>query len=91
QSAFGVARRTQIDTTKTESTTLDVERMSWEETPAKAKAKRLKVVKAKTAADRFKAATAKTAASGGKVMKEQPVSEMAQAVFDLLLEEGVIR
>ncbi|ENI4127872.1 electron transfer flavoprotein subunit beta [Vibrio fluvialis] len=91
QSAFGVARRTQIDTTKTESTTLDGERMSWEETPAKAKAKRLKVVKAKTAADRFKAATAKTAASGGKVMKEQPVSEMAQAVFDLLLEEGVIR
>ncbi|MDW6004130.1 electron transfer flavoprotein subunit beta [Vibrio mangrovi] len=91
QSAFGIARRAQIDVSKVDSVTLDNEWMNWEETPAKPKVKRLKVVKAKTAADRFKAATAKTASSGGQVIKDQPVSDMAKAVFDLLLEEGVIR
>ena len=48
-------------------------------------------MKAASAADRFKAATAKAAPSGGKVLKDQPVSDMAQAIFDLLLEEEVIR
>ncbi|MCL9783381.1 electron transfer flavoprotein subunit beta [Vibrio sp. S4M6] len=91
QNAFGLARRTHIDITKSESTTLDNERMSWQTMPAKARAKRLKVVKAKTAAERFKAATVKASASGGRVMKDQSVQEKAQAVFDLMLEEGVIR
>jgi len=91
QSAFGIARRAEIDVSNSTANTIDEERISWVETPAKPKAKRMKVVKAKTAADRFKAATAKAASSGGQVMKDQPVSEMAKAVFDLLLEEGVIR
>ncbi|RQW62198.1 electron transfer flavoprotein subunit beta [Vibrio viridaestus] len=90
QSAFGRARHCEIDKQTVENLLLDKEQVEWKVTPAKPKAKRLKVVKAKNAADRFKAATAKTASSGGKVIKDKPVTEMAQAVFDLLLEEGVI-
>jgi electron transfer flavoprotein beta subunit len=51
----------------------------------------MKVIKAKTAADRFKAATAKPVGGGGKVMKDETPAEKAQAIFDLLLEEKVIR
>ncbi len=90
QSAFGRARQCDIVTEEVDGKQLDQERMSWEVSIAKPKAKRLKVVKAKSAADRFKAATAKAESTGGKVLKDQPVSEMAQVVFDLLLEEGVI-
>lgn len=90
QSAFGRARKCDIVTEEVADKTLDQVKVHWEETKAKPKAKRLKVVKAKSAADRFKAATAKTESSGGKVLKDQPMPEMAQAVFDLLLEEGVV-
>ncbi|WMN89968.1 electron transfer flavoprotein subunit beta [Vibrio parahaemolyticus] len=90
QSAFGRARRCEIVTEEVEGKQLDKERLTWETSIAKPKAKRLKVVKAKSAADRFKAATAKAESTGGKVLKDQPVSEMAQVVYDLLLEEGVV-
>ena len=90
QSAYGRARQCQVVRQTMEEQSVDSEKMNWEESPAKAKAKRLKVVKAKSAADRFKAATAKSESSGGKVLQEQPIAEMAQAVFDLLLEEGVV-
>ncbi|WP_237461867.1 hypothetical protein [Pluralibacter gergoviae] len=49
------------------------------------------MVKAKTAADRFRAATAKSQSAGGRVLRDKPACEMAQAIFDLLLEEGVVR
>lgn len=91
QSAFGRARRCDIVTEEMSGKQLDQERMTWEVSIAKPKAKRLKVVKAKSAADRFKAATAKAESTGGKVLKGQPASEMAQVVYDLLLEEGVIQ
>ncbi len=90
QSAFGRARKCNMVTEQVADKSIDQIKASWDESPAKPKAKRLKVVKAKSAADRFKAATAKTESSGGKVLKEQPVTEMAQAVLDLLLEEGVV-
>ncbi|PWI33559.1 electron transfer flavoprotein subunit beta [Vibrio albus] len=90
QSAYGRARHCDIEARMVGEAVPDQVRQSWEETEAKPKLKRLKVVKAKSAADRFKAATAKTESSGGRVLKDKPVSEMAQAVFDLLLEEGVI-
>ncbi len=90
QSAFGRVKYCDIVTQEPSERILDQEKVNWEVSEAKPKAKRLKVVKAKSAADRFKAATAKAESSGGKVLNNQPIEEMAQAVFDLLLEEGVI-
>ncbi|WP_084629043.1 electron transfer flavoprotein subunit beta [Neptunomonas japonica] len=90
QSAFGPASRALIEQQQA-SSDADAVRSEWSELPARKRPKRLKVVKAKTAADRFKAATAKPQGSGGKVLKDEPVTEQAQAIFDLLLEEGVLR
>ncbi|WP_432695875.1 electron transfer flavoprotein subunit beta [Marinobacterium sp. YM272] len=91
QSAFGPASRAEMEAKDAGVEVLDEVQASWSEAPARKRPKRLKVVKAKTAADRFKAATAKSSGDGGKVLRDKPASEMAQAVFDLLLEEGVIR
>lgn len=90
QSAYGPARRAAIDGVPVTPVS-DDERNSWSEAPARKRPKRLKVVKAKTAADRFKAATAKSQGDGGKVIKDKPAREQAQAILDLLIEEGVIR
>jgi electron transfer flavoprotein beta subunit len=90
QSAFGPGRRAQLDAMPWVETP-DSERAQWQEAPARKRPKRLKMVKAKTAAERFKAATAKSQGTGGRVIKDQPPMEQAQAIFDLLLEEGVIR
>lgn len=90
QSAFGRARKCDIVTHEVAEHVVDQERITWEESIAKPKAKRLKVVKAKSAADRFKAATAKAESTGGKIIKGEPVADMAQAVLDLLIEEGVV-
>jgi len=91
QSAFGPGSRAGLDGQPLVRETVDEVRADWTESPARKRPKRLKVVKAKTAADRFKAATAKSQGGGGKVLRDKPVAEMAQAVFDLLLEEGVLR
>ena len=90
QSAFGPASRAVMDALSVSAET-DAVRAEWSEVPARKRPKRLKVVKAKTAADRFKAATAKSQGDGGKVMQNEPAAEQAQAIFDLLLEEGVLR
>jgi electron transfer flavoprotein beta subunit len=86
QSAFGPAMRGLINAQQGHSED-DSERLQWQTTQAKKRPKRLKIVKAKTAADRFKAATAK-AAGGGKVVHGS--EESAQAIFDLLVDEGVL-
>ncbi len=90
QSAYGPARRAAIDGVPV-TPVLDDQRNGWSEAPARKRPKRLKVVKAKTAADRFKAATAKSQGDGGKVIKDKPAREQAQAILDLLIEEGVLR
>jgi electron transfer flavoprotein beta subunit len=90
QSAYGPGRRAQLDAMPWVETP-DTERSQWQTAPARKRPKRLKMVKAKTAAERFKAATAKSQGTGGRVIKDQPPMEQAQAIFDLLLEEGVIR
>ncbi|NRA52682.1 MAG: electron transfer flavoprotein subunit beta [Gammaproteobacteria bacterium] len=87
QSAFGPAMRGQINA-ETSHSEDDIERLQWQTAPAKKRPKRLKIVKAKTAADRFKAATAKAAGGGGKVV--HGTQESAQAIFDLLKEEGML-
>jgi electron transfer flavoprotein beta subunit len=59
--------------------------------PAKPRPKRLKVIKAKTGAERMKAATAKASGGGGQVLKDVSPQAGAEAIFKLLLEEGVLR
>ncbi len=90
QSAFGPGMRATM-AKQAGADSVDVLRADWQEAPAKPRPKRLKVVKAKTAADRFKAATAKPAGGSGKVMKNETAEEKAKAIFDLLIEEKVIR
>ncbi len=90
QSAFGPASRALMDI-EVVNGSVDPVRQSWEEAPARKRPKRLKVVKAKTAAERFKAATAKPQGEGGKVMKNESAAEQAQAIFEMLKEEGVLR
>jgi electron transfer flavoprotein beta subunit len=87
QSAFGPAMRGQFEAILASSFT-DEESSCWQKADAKKRPKRLKIIKAKTAADRFKAATAKASGSGGKVV--YGVEESAQAILDLLVEEGLV-
>jgi electron transfer flavoprotein beta subunit len=86
QSAFGPAMRGQFEATLG-ATFTDQECTKWQKAEAKKRPKRLKIIKAKTAADRFKAATAKASGGGGKVV--HGVEESAQAILDLLVEEGL--
>lgn len=90
QSAYGPASRAVMDIEIVNSST-DQLREGWSDAPARKRPKRLKVIKAKTAAERFKAATAKSQGEGGRVMQNEPAVEQAQAIFDLLKEEGVLR
>ena len=53
--------------------------------------RRLKVIKAKTGAERMKAATARASGGGGQVLKDVSPQEGAEAIFKLLIEEGVLR
>lgn len=90
QSAFALGLRASIESVESVGE-VDQIRVDWQESVAKSRPKRLKTVKAKTAAERFKAATAKPEGGTGKVMKNETPKEKARAIFDLLLEEKVIR
>lgn len=90
QSAFGAARRATI-TEQTVDAPVDETRLDWQQSPAKAKPKRLNVVKAKNAADRFKAATAKPAGQGGQVINSGTDREKADAIMQMLLSENLVR
>ncbi|WP_417705319.1 electron transfer flavoprotein subunit beta [Pseudomonas sp.] len=90
QSAFGPARRGQIEAH--EVTVIDDPLLAEASLqPAKPRPKRLKVIKAKTGAERMKAATAKASGGGGQVLKDVSPQEGAEAIFKLLIEEGVLR
>ncbi|MEJ2043470.1 MAG: electron transfer flavoprotein subunit beta [Reinekea sp.] len=89
QSAYGPASRGMISSVTVTDPVAGVEQ--WQYAPAQKRPKRLKQVKAKTAADRFKAATAKTQGDGGRVMKSESTDEKAQAILDMLVEEGVLK
>ncbi|MFM2479770.1 electron transfer flavoprotein subunit beta [Celerinatantimonas sp. YJH-8] len=91
QYAYGVARRVKIEVLPVSEPVLDQVRADWQASPAKPRPKRLKVIKAKTAAERFKAATVRSQNESGKVMRDESIEAKAQAVFELLLEEGVLR
>lgn len=90
QSAFGPASRAALSIQTCAIEKDDVSE-NWTETPARKRPKRLKIIKAKTAAERFKAATAKPQGESGKVMVKESNQEKAEEIFNLLIEEKVIR
>ncbi|WP_221796261.1 electron transfer flavoprotein subunit beta [Oceanobacter mangrovi] len=60
--------------------------------PARKRPKRIaRAKKAKTAADRFKAATAKSASKGGAVLVKESAEEKAEAIYQMLLSQGVLK
>lgn len=90
QSAFGPARRGQLQAC--EVAIVDDSLLAEAQLQAaRPRPKRLKVIKAKTGAERMKAATAKAAGGGGQVLKEVSPQAGAEAIFKLLVEEGVLR
>ncbi|AIN61496.1 electron transfer flavoprotein subunit beta [Pseudomonas soli] len=90
QSAFGPARRGVL--AAREVVVVDDPLLAEDALqPARPRPKRLKVIKAKSGADRMKAATAKASGGGGKVLKDVSAQEGAEAIFKLLVEEGVLR
>jgi electron transfer flavoprotein beta subunit len=90
QSAFGPARRGQLH--PCEVAIIDDSLLTEAQLqPARPRPKRLKVIKAKTGAERMKAATAKATGGGGQVLKEVSPQVGAEAIFKLLLDEGVLR
>lgn len=90
QYAYGAARRATLSETPVLAT-IDADRQSWLQSPAKPRPKRLNVVKATSAADRFKAATAKPQGQGGQVIKDGTDREKAERILAFLTNEGVVR
>ena len=90
QSAFGPARRGNLEALPA-ATQADPLLVAGQFQPARPRPKRLKVIKAKTGAERMKAATAKAAGGSGQVLKDVSPEAGAEAIFNLLIEEGVLR
>lgn len=90
QLAFARARRGEIDEQQPGASRRDADSNRWQWQDAKPRPKRLKVARAKTAADRFKQATAKAQGGKGQIIRNDPQAA-AQAIYDLLVEEGVLR
>ena len=90
QSAFGPARRGQVQGRET-ALVADSLLAEAQLQPARPRPKRLKMIKAKTGAERMKAATAKASGGGGQVLKDASPQAGAEAIFKLLLDEGVLR
>ena len=90
QSAFGPARRAEIEATSVAAEP-DRELAEWQLAPARKRPKRLKIVKAASARDRFKAAAAKAEGGSGQVLEGVSAEQGAEAILKLLNEEGVLR
>ncbi|MBZ9540324.1 electron transfer flavoprotein subunit beta [Modicisalibacter tunisiensis] len=90
QSAFGPARRGTL-ADETRAVEADDALAAWTLAPARPRPKRLKIVKATSARERFKAAAAKAEGGGGQVLTDVTPEEGAEAIFNLLKEEGVLR
>jgi electron transfer flavoprotein beta subunit len=90
QSAFGPARRGVLKASEVVQVSDELLAASQLQ-PAKSRPKRLKIIKAKTGAERMKAATAKAVGGSGQVLSGLSAQDSAEAIFKLLLEEGVLR
>ncbi len=90
QSAYGPAQRGELAVSEVDI----VEDTLWTTAQlqaAKPRPKRLKVIKAKSGADRMKAATAKASGGGGQVLVGGTAQAGAEAILQMLVEEGVVR
>ncbi|OLO03983.1 hypothetical protein [Salinicola socius] len=94
QSAFGPARRGRIelvtDLALASEARVDAARRDWQWEPARARPKRLKVVKSTNARDRFRAAAAKSSASNGQVLTDLTSEEAADKLIAYLRAEKVL-
>ncbi|GLX89346.1 electron transfer flavoprotein subunit beta [Pseudomonas fragi] len=90
QSAYGPAIRGSVDAQAVEVTDGNLSTSPVLQ-PAKPRPKRLKVIKAKSGAERMKAATAKATSGQGQVLQGISAEDSAQAILNLLIEEGVLR
>lgn len=89
QTAFGMARRGQVNVIEgIEGTPPTV--LPWQERPARRRPKRLKVMAGGSAADRLKAASQMQAGKGALMVDPDP-DEAARAIYDYLVEEGIIK
>jgi len=90
QSAFGPARRGQLqvqEAAPADDPLLAVATLQ----PARPRPKRLKVVSAGNAAERMRAATRKATGGGGQTLEGVSPQAAAEAIFNVLLDEGVLR
>ena len=90
QSAYGPATRGVVEAVVVQAIADDLSTNGVLQ-PAKPRPKRLKVIKAKSGAERMKAATAKAAGGSGQVLKGLSAEGSAQAILNVLVEEGVLR
>lgn len=90
QSAYGPATRGVVEAVVVQAIADDLSTNGVLQ-PAKPRPKRLKVIKAKSGAERMKAATAKSAGGSGQVLKGLSAEQSAQAILNVLVEEGVLR
>lgn len=90
QSAFGPARRGELAARACASVPDELQEQ-WHVQPARKRPKRLKIVKSASARDRFKAAAAKADSGSGQLLSDVSPEQGAEAIFNLLKEEGVLR
>jgi electron transfer flavoprotein beta subunit len=88
QSAFGKARRGHIAVLEGIETSASPP--PWEERPARRRPKRLKVMAGGSAEQRLKAASQMKAGKGAQMINPDP-DEAARAIYDYLVEEGIIK
>ncbi|MEC9483300.1 MAG: electron transfer flavoprotein subunit beta [Halomonas sp.] len=90
QSAFGPSRRGELAARACASVPDELQEQ-WQVQPARKRPKRLKIVKSASARDRFKAAAAKADSGSGQLLSDVSPEQGAEAIFNLLKEEGVLR
>lgn len=88
QSAFGLGRRGQ--TKALDNIQVPAFSPPWQEQPARKRPKRLKVMAGGSAADRLRAAS-QTQAGKGSLMVNPDPDEAAQAIYNYLVEEGILK
>ncbi|MDX1655267.1 MAG: electron transfer flavoprotein subunit beta [Candidatus Competibacteraceae bacterium] len=88
QSAYARGRRGRIQ--RVEAAPVPVAEAGWEERPARKRPKRLKLLAGATAAERLNAAKSMQAGKG-KLLVDPPPEEAAQAIYDYLVEEGILK
>lgn len=90
QSAFGPARRGRIRIVETAMPERDTAQAEWQWQPARARPRRLKVIKADNARDRFRAAAAKSSAAKGQVLSDLTPEQAADKLIAYLRAEKIL-